>query len=286
MEPAYLHIGSGNVRSELTRFAGQRGVGTYRLTLNLEWSPTNYDELAGAKLIVGGDLEVSFAQDAPAPLAQLQAIYAVAFPQRTQGTSARIDLGANLTAAQIEAIERQREGGPIKLHLKLQGGVFRAAAEGTNPLSLVFWQDMVYRLRPSDWIEVLEHWQYAEGFLIQVPMVSGPDSKRAVAARDDLKKAIHHMSEGRSREAVAACRDALEVAFGEDRDPYPDLGYRVPGIENAGKDARFWVARRGLWAIAHAAKHRDDTTAAIEWERRDARALIMMVSALLEREPP
>jgi hypothetical protein len=37
--------------------------------------------------------------------------------------------------------------------------------------------------------------------------------------------------------------------------------------------------------VAHAAKHRDGVTADIEWERRDARALIMMVSALLEREP-
>jgi hypothetical protein len=151
---------------------------------------------------------------------------------------------------------------------------------------MVFWQDMVYRLRSSDWIEVLEHWQYAQGFLIQVPMVSGPDSKRAMAARDDLTIAIHHMSEGRSREAVAACRDALEVAFGDDRDLYPDLAYKAQGIEDADKDARFWLARRGLRAIAHAAKHRDDTTAAIDWERRDARALIMMVSALLEREPP
>lgn len=286
MEPAFLRIGSGNVRSELTNLAGQRGVGSYRLTLGLEWSPTNYDELAGAKLLVGGDLQVSFAQDSPAPLSQLQAIYAMAFPKRAQGTSARVDLGADLTAAHIEAVERQRDGGPIKLHLKLQGGVFREAAEAASPLSLVFWQDMVYRLRPSDWIEVLEHWQYAQGFLIQVPMVSAPDSKRAMAARDDLEKAIHHMSEGRSREAVAACRDALEVAFGDDRDTHPDLGYKVPGIEDAGKDARFWVARRGLWAIAHAAKHRDDTTAEIEWERRDARALIVMVSALLEREPP
>jgi hypothetical protein len=122
MEPAFLRIGSGTVRSELTHFAGQRGVGAYRLTFSLEWSPTNYDELEGAKLLVGGDLEVSFAQDAPAPLAQLQAIYAMAFPTRAHGTSARIDLGANLTAAQVEAIERERGGGPIKLHFKLQGG--------------------------------------------------------------------------------------------------------------------------------------------------------------------
>jgi hypothetical protein len=63
------------------------------------------------------------------------------------------------------------------------------------------------------------------------------------------------------------------------------LGYKAPGIGDAGKDARFWLVQRGLRAVAHAAKHRDGATADIEWERRDARALIMMVSALLEREP-
>jgi hypothetical protein len=285
MEAAFLRIGQSTVRSDLTNATGARGIGTYRLALNLEWSPTSFDELEGAKILLGGELQASFAQDAPLPLAQLQAIYAVAFPARAHGTSARIDLGANLSAAQVEALERDRDGGPIKLHLNLQGGVFRGASDEATPLSLVFWDNLVYRFRPSDWVEILEHWQYAQGFLIQVPMVAGPDSGRIKSARADLEQAVQHMSEGRPREAVAACRDALEVAFGDDSGLFPELGYKAPGIEGSGKDARFWLVQRGLRAVAHAAKHRDGSTAGIEWERRDARALIMMVSAVLEREP-
>jgi hypothetical protein len=285
MEAAFLRIGQSTIRSELTNATGARGIGTYRLALNLEWSPTSFDELEGAKILLGGELQVSFAQDAPLPLAQLQAIYAMAFPTRAHGTSARIDLGVNLSAAQVEALERERDGGPIKLHLNLQGGVFRGASDATTPLSLGFWDNLVYRFRPSDWLEILEHWRYAQGFLIQVPMIDGPDSGRIKSARADLERAIEHMSEGRSREAVAACRDALEVAFGDDSRQYPELGYKAPGIEDAGKDARFWLVQRGLRAVAHAAKHRDGATADIEWERRDARALVVMVSALLEREP-
>jgi len=281
-----LRIGQRNVRCELITATGERGIGTYRLALNLEWSPTRFDELEGAKLIVGGDLKVSFGNDAPFPLAQLQAIYAMAFPTRNHGTSTRVDFGANLSAAQVEALERQRDGGPVKLHLNLQGGVFREATEESASLSEAFWDTLVYRFRPSDWLEILEHWQYAHGFLIQVPAIAGPASTQFKDAIDDLEKAILHMSEGRARDAVAACRDALEVAYGDDRGLYPELDYKVSGVEGAGKDERFWLARRGLWAISNAAKHRDDTTADIDWERRDARALIMMVSALLEREPP
>jgi hypothetical protein len=82
MEAAFLRIGQSTVRSELTNVTGARGVGTYRLALNLEWSPTSFDELEGAKILLGGELQASFAQDAPLPLAQLQAIYAMAFPSR------------------------------------------------------------------------------------------------------------------------------------------------------------------------------------------------------------
>lgn len=284
MERDTLRIGQRNIRCELINATGQPGIGTYRLSLLSEWSPTRFDELEGAKLIVGGDMQVSFGNDAPYPLAQLQAVYSMAFPTREHGTSTRVDLAANLSAAQVEALEARREGGPIKLHLNLQGGAFREASDDRPSLSEGFWGSLVYRFRPSDWLEILGHWQYAHGFLIQVPAVAGPASTRLKGAIEDIEKAILHMSEGRFREAVAACRDALEVAYGDDRNQHPELDDKAS--REAGKDERFWLARRGLWAVSHAAKHRDDATADIEWERRDARALIMMVSALLEREPP
>jgi hypothetical protein len=95
------------------------------------------------------------------------------------------------------------------------------------------------------------------------------------------------MAEGRYREAVATCRDALETAYGgNDNELHSELGYKVPGLREADKEARFWLARRGLWAVVHAAKHRDDATRDIEWERRDAQASILMLSALLEHDPP
>jgi hypothetical protein len=291
MEPAFLRINSSTIRWELTHFSGVPGLGTYQLRLTLEWSPTKYDELERARVLLAGDLEVSLTQDAPKPLAQLQPLYAVAFADNTQGTSARIDLRANVYPGQLEMLERERSGGGVKLHFRLQGGLFRTARpndpDDSGGISAVFWQDLVYRLRPSDWLEVLEHWKYAKGFLIQVPSLTAPESSPAIKARDELELAIAHMSEGRYRDAVAACRDALELAYdSDDKDRHPEMGYKAPGIESADKTARFWLARRGLWAITHAAKHRDEVTDTIQWERRDAHAVIVMLSALLEHDPP
>ncbi len=77
------------------------------------------------------------------------------------------------------------------------------------------------------------------------------------------------------------------MAYGsDDKDLHPELGYNVTGLRDADKQARFWLVRRGVWAVAHAAKHRDEATHAIEWERRDAQALILMLSAPLEQDPP
>jgi hypothetical protein len=276
VEEAFLNIGSAGIKTTITRLAGRPGVGVYRLELTMEWTPTRLDELEGAKIMVAGDLEVSFAQDARLPLGQLQALYAIGFPVRTQGTSTRVDLGVNLLPAQLEALERERVGGPLKLHLNLQGAVLRDATETVDASTQLFWGELVYRLKATDWIDVLEHWHYAQGFLLQVPKFTNRDSARAVRASDDLEQAIKDMTEGRYREAIAACRDTLETAYGnEDKDRYPELAYSVKGLSEADKQARFWLARRGVWAVAHAAKHRDETTREIEWERRDAQALIL-----------
>jgi hypothetical protein len=53
--------------------------------------------------------------------------------------------------------------------------------------------------------------------------------------------------DGRYRDAVVSCRDALEAAYGsQDKTLFPALGYRVDKIREADKAARFWLVRQGL----------------------------------------
>ena len=291
MNEAHLKLGVSGATSSLLQLGGSAGLGVYRLEVAMNWTPTHWDVLSNARVIFGGEVEVSFAQGMHFPLGQLQAVYAVAFANAEQRThAARVDLSTNLLPAQLEALERKRAGGQLNLHLKVRGVLLLSAgstASPAKPSAEGFSDDLEYRLKASEWMEVLERWEYAKGFLLEVPMLAELDAVRAVKASKDVEKAISEMAEGRYRDAIATCRDALETAYGgDDKSLYPNLGYKVTGLSEADKKERFWLARRGLWAVAHAAKHRDDTTDAIEWDRRDARALILMLSALLEQDPP
>jgi hypothetical protein len=286
MRDAHLKLGGrGGVTAALAQISGRKGIGVDRLEMVLNLTPTNWELLADARLVVGGELEVGFANNAQSPLAQLQALNPVTFASGGDRTyPARLDLGANLLPSQIEALERTRAGGEIVLELRLRGFVL---ADSVRPTPEGFEDRLEYRLKASEWMELLEGWRYAEGFLLQVPTFASRESVRANNAGKELEEAIRDMAEGRYKEAVSRCRDVLETAYGRgDKNRYPGLGYAAPGLPEAGKEERFWLARRGLWAVAHAAKHSDDTTAKIEWGRRDAQALIVMLGALLELDPP
>ncbi len=280
--------GGGNIISSLIQLRGNQGVGTYRLDIALSWTPTSWNLMHDARVMFGGDLEIGFGDGMRRPLGQLQAVYPVAFASPTQGTfPARVDLGTNLGPIQIEAIEKLRGGGPVKLLLRLRGLVFRAASEEVNPPPEAFWDDLEYEIKAAEWMEVLEAWGYAQGFFLQVPQSASEETPAAAEASKGLEKAVVEMAEGRYREAVATCRDVLEMAYGaDDKNLHPKLEYRVSGISDATKEERFWLARRGVWAVAHAAKHHDEAIQGLEWHRRDAQAMILMLGALLEQDPP
>lgn len=288
MAQGSLRLGRfGDVSATLLQLQGTRGAGADRLDMALELMPLHWDLFHDARLIMWADLEV-----APEGTGRLAVgpvgPGVVAFPERGRTYAVRLDLRATLGPAQVEAIETARDGGPISLFIRAHGMVFPGAIDGQPDSSPeTFWHDTEFRLKPAEWVEVLEGWGYAQGFLIQVPTLPDPSSIAAVEASKELRRAVSEMTEGRYRAAVAACRDALESAYGtSDSDRYPKLNYSVPGIRKASKEERFWVLRRGAWAVANAAKHNDEETADIVWDRSDAQALILSVSALLQQDPP
>ena len=282
-----LSPSGASVNASLLQLSGTAGLGTHRLEIALEWSPSDWNALGDARIFFGGEAEVSFTNGMRYPIGQLQATYAVAFADGQQKSyPARADLSTHLLPAQLEVLEQKRAGGPLTLFLKLRG-VLIPGPESTLPSVEGFSDDLEFRLKEADWLTVLENWNYAQGFLLQVPIFAEGASARTAKANEDLEKAISEMAEGRYREAIAKCRDALETAYGpDDKGLYPDLEYKVKGIQEATKEERFWLARRGAWAVANASKHSDEATRDIDWNRRDARALVLMLSALLEQEPP
>lgn len=286
---AFLTIGSGGIRSVLTQLIGEQGFGIYRLRLRFEWTPTRLEGTDGAGVIFDGHLGMGFSGGPARPLGRVQSLYPVVFPSRAQGGSQVAELATDLSLLQINAIERERDGGPITLQLHLQGRLLRHQEPPPSDLvdNTTFWGDLRYDLKPAQWVEVLEQWGYARSFLVQVPTYGSQDATRSRGAYRDLEKGIAALVDGRYRDAVAACRDALEAAYGsQDKTLFPDLRYRVEKLREADKAARFWLVRQGLWALTHAAKHNDELVQNIEWQRGDAVAAISILGALLEREPP
>ena len=99
-----------------------------------------------------------------------------------------------------------------------------------------------------------------------------------------LARAVDDLNQGDYSGAVGLCRDALEQGYGrDDGQAHPELG-TLTNLAAADKAARFWLIRRGLWAVAHAAKHSDEVAEAIEWRRSDAVAAIHILASLLRQD--
>lgn len=278
----------GDVAASLTHLTGRRGAGIYRLELVLDLLPLNWPGLHDSRVMIWADLEVALANASRLAVGTLgPGTTAFAEPGRTY--PARLDLAINLTPQQVEIIEEVRDGGEISLCLRAHGMVFPGLDHGAEHARSpeTFWHDLEFGLKPAEWIEILEAWDYARGFLVQVPVLSPTETAAATRAAKSLEHAVTEMMHGRYRAAIGACRDALETAYGgSDKDLYPELEYSVSGIREATKEQRFWLIRRGAWSVANAAKHNDDETRDIDWGRSDAQALILTLSALLQQDPP
>ena len=278
----------GDVSASLTHLTGRRGAGIYRLELVLDLLPLNWPGLHDSRVMVWADLEVAPANASRLAVGTLgPGVAAFAEPGKTY--PARLDFGIDLMPQQVEVIEEVRSGGEISLCLRANGMVFpgvdHGAEQSGNPES--FRHDLELRLKPAEWIEILEAWDYARGLLVQVPVLSAAETAASARAVRSLEQAATEMMHGRYRSAISACRDALETAYGgSDKDLHPELKYSVSGIREATKEQRFWLIRRGAWSVANAAKHNDDETGDIEWGRSDAQALILTLSALLQQDPP
>jgi predicted transcriptional regulator len=253
----------------------------------MEWMPVRFGDIGGTRVIVGGQLGVGFSPSGPAqPVGPLQPLYPIVFPPRDQSATQLVEFAVDVSREQVDAIEQDRDGGRIVLQLHVLGHLIHpdllAASEGFDNSS--FWGDLRYDLSAAQWVEVLEQWKYARSFLVQVPFRADLSGATTLKTQREVEKALAALLDGRHRDAVAACRDALEAAYGqEDADLFPELQYQVKNLKQASKEARFWLIRRALWAVTHAAKHNDETTSGMVWGRSDATAAISILGALLQQ---
>ena len=287
MKTAGIRIDGAHLGATLVSLSGGRGLGTYRLGLVFDLLPADWQRFHDARLLCAAEIGIGLPGTGSIPLTATS-LGAAAFASVSQGTfPARLDLSGQFDQTQLDELERRRDGADLSLHLRFRGVLLPAHPSDQPPaIPTAFWTDAEFQIKKAEWVELLEQWDYAQGFLLQVPRFRRPSSPAAERAGKELEAAIAKLADGDHRAAVAGCRDALELAYGDSDPPPPELEFKAPGLKSADKEARFWLLRHALRSLAHAAKHSDSTATAIEWERRDAVALIRVLASLLERDPP
>ena len=117
--------------------------------------------------------------------------------------AAYFSLDLLLTSAQLDAIERERNGQQLSLTLKLYGDLF-------DGYTWRFGYDQLpIHVDRDQWVAALNNAHYGSTLVYEVPLsLAQKGSAKAIDAA--LKSARTHFMQGNYREAVAACRVALE----------------------------------------------------------------------------
>ena len=114
---------------------------------------------------------------------------------------APMHVSVNIPPDQLDAIERARDGDDLALSFKVQGVLFRPddhEPTPEEPMRHGFTDDLFFRVKAAEWVEVLQQLQYAEGFLVQVPKCASRETPKALLAAVELKK----RREGTGRRAI------------------------------------------------------------------------------------
>jgi hypothetical protein len=254
---------------------GVPGLGFFRVALTVKLtvessdasqpSPPQLIDLV-ADLKMGGIPAGRFAPD-------LNALPVISYPNRNHRASLQME--CDFDRARIEAIETARAGGHLWFDVYMTGRF------STGPMPFVTGN---YHLNQGVWVNVLEQMEYQRTLLVEVPV---PDPRRQpelTAAVEALARAQQLMRDGQDRDAVGACRDALEEitrALGDDDDLDPVVQRLFDKSRAMTKAERLRVLRRALKLITHPARHRDQVSVGIDWSRIDASAVITMTAAFL-----
>ncbi|MGH7722094.1 MAG: hypothetical protein ACRENL_04560 [Candidatus Dormibacteria bacterium] len=184
-----------------------------------------------------------------------------------------VQLRMELDRLRLEAIESARGGKDMQLALMFW-------VQLTDPSGTVHWQqeNVSHLLTQSAWVQILEQLGYRKTMLLEVPVAPRQTSPELAAAATDLERAQRALERGDYRDAVGHCRDVMEnisLAL-KDND---NIGFT--DMKTMDKADRLRLLRRAFRTFTHPARHRDEVTVAIEWNRIDAVCAVSIAAALL-----
>jgi len=259
---------------------GQRGLRSFRLLFRVTLAFPPRDEGDEATLLdLTGQVMVRGRGGGPHYLGRVVSWRdPVLVDVRGYRGSTTSELALDLDLARVEALEELRLGEGLDFRVTLWARV--QSKSGYSNLS----EELSFSVNQGTWVELLGQMGYGRIMLLEVPVPDEDGSPELVAATTHLANAQKEMELGHYREAVGTCRDVLEalsVALNDRDDQDEEFRSLFEKTRDKDKAARLRVLRRAFKVLCHPARHADEVSARIDWDRLDAFAAIIMAGTII-----
>lgn len=182
---------------------------------------------------------------------------------------------AYLTRANLEEIERVRDGRDIAFDIQLSGSVL-----GGERMAEKVSATIPCRIEQTQWLKLLSKWNFGDRVFLEIPLVDAQSELHS--AFEFYKKAQVLFFSGHWEQTVAECRKVLDVihhAFGKDASLQ---GLLQKKRENCLQD-RLLVCLLSIKQICDPASHGDENSVSIRWSRSDAELVLHQTALCLNR---
>lgn len=279
-----LLLSSGRIFADVkvSRCRGEAGLGFHRLLVDLQlqvtgWDPNDRPQLTDLSAVVSIQPE----RGGPYPLGRMRAQpHALPILPTDQAHESQLTLEMELDPRRLEAVEALRRGGSIILLFNLQAWVVK----GFSHRCVL--ESASLHLIQGVWVDLLAQLGYRRTLLLEIPIPDGGASPAMARVVSRLEEAHRAFLDGRWRDTVGTGREVMEAlsrALGQGKQDSREVNEALGKTSDKGKEDRIRLMRSALWVTGCAARHEDDVTAKIEWDREDALAALGMMTALVRR---
>lgn len=267
----------------VTKVVGIRGgtaLGFHRLFFDVQFDMYDIAWGEGVTLTnVSGDVAVGAVH-----LGRLQSQSVLSLLSPRLSSNMQVEL--EMTRARLELLEELRLGGGLEFTIWLRGCLSSISRESPRSNHLPHQginEQLHHQVNQSTWLHVLEDLQYQRTMVLEIPLLTEVDGSQAAWVQH-LRHAHQAMTQGRWREAVGKCRDVLESFEAATRATDAERPELPKARRTWSKSQRYWNLQHAVMTLTHAARHADQLTQAIDWEREDAQAMLLMTASIVRRQ--
>lgn len=194
---------------------------------------------------------------------------------------------ADLNPRLIQQIEATRCGRDVYVRLSLEVCGIERGPNDFTPKQVVFggitqpgYQCLHFEVPRSKWLDTLEEMGYSKDYAVDIPLPRLPKTSVISPVLPRLQRAWEHFENGKDRETLAACWEAMEVLAKKQGGRQPgqnEFAQMLRGIGHQEKARRIADALRYWTDLLHLGRH--EQTPSVEVDHRDAEFALIVTHA-------